>query len=333
MCKRSTLRLIRSWRRFSEKVVPQEIRFEPLPITKGGRYVYFFKVNTSTGCSLVENMIESRKWHELFNIESINSDDQQPFMWHALPMNSIIEATFLSQRFKLRQHNDPDLKTDLNEQLMDKHHLGHVLSDVSMTDQVTAGLNRIGKAIFQKRIKPLALLYDYQKNPEHSQSAQKTQFEQNYSSAHDPVTNNHGNSSNEDKLEMPTSVNFGQQLHTILEKKNCSNCNIEVRNGNACSACYKYKYRHGIERPVKVHTREIRGAGVCTNCGAEAVKDECFKCHTYKTRYNKPRPKRLWKKKVATSECNNCGIPTTRASCQACYKYKRLYGIDRPEGY
>ncbi|EGT32122.1 hypothetical protein CAEBREN_08264 [Caenorhabditis brenneri] len=130
------------------------------------------------------------------------------------------------------------------------------------------------------------------------QNLQSAKTDQNNPFTHDPI--NHGNSSIEAKRDIFPSANFGQQLHTItsiLEKK------------------------------------EVREAGVCANCGDKAVKDECFKCHTYKIRYNKPRPKRLWKKKVVTTECNNCGIPTTRASCQACYKYKRCYGIDRPERF
>ncbi|EGT32063.1 hypothetical protein CAEBREN_25434 [Caenorhabditis brenneri] len=141
-------------------LVPQEVRFESLPFTKGGRYVYFFKVDTSTGCSHVENMIENKKWHELFNIESINSEDQQPFMWHALPMNSIIEATFLSQRFKVlyEQHDGLYHQKDLSELLIDNHDLGLVIKDDLMREQVIAGLNRRGQSIYQKWIKHKTLL-------------------------------------------------------------------------------------------------------------------------------------------------------------------------------
>ncbi|EGT58358.1 hypothetical protein CAEBREN_20538 [Caenorhabditis brenneri] len=138
-------------------VVPQAVRFEPLPYTKGGRYVYFFKVDTSTGCSHMENLIESKKWHELFHIESINSDDQQPFMWHALPMDSIFEATFLSQRVALRS-DQRGVEDDLNHQLANKEFLGRALNDVSLTEEVIGALNQRGRSIFKKQIKPQATI-------------------------------------------------------------------------------------------------------------------------------------------------------------------------------
>ncbi|CAL2027630.1 unnamed protein product [Caenorhabditis brenneri] len=138
-------------------VKPEEVRFEALPMKTTGRYAYFFKVTSSTGCSKIENLIETRDWQDLFHVIYLSSANSEPFLWTALPMNSIIETMFLAQRVALRS-DQRGVEDDLNHQLANKEFLGRALNDVSLTEEVMGALNQRGRSIFKKQIKPQATI-------------------------------------------------------------------------------------------------------------------------------------------------------------------------------
>ncbi|CAL2047768.1 unnamed protein product [Caenorhabditis brenneri] len=138
----------------------KNITTEMLPIKKCHRVVYFFEVQGDVSCSKVENLIDSRKWNYKFSGQVLCSEDPQPFVFHALPMASIIEACLLGRMVGHRFHKNPSsyvLRNDLQERLENKAYLGSVLKDDAMTKDVLCWFNRAGRQLFNSSVKPHAI--------------------------------------------------------------------------------------------------------------------------------------------------------------------------------
>lgn len=138
----------------------ENVRHELLPVTKMRSYVFFFTVSSSLGCSRVEKLVEERRWHERFNVQSFVADRPVQFVAKALPVETIIEAMLLSQRRSHQLKMDSQLAPadDLMEQLADKKNLGYVVKDAEMTKEVLQGLNKRGACIFKRKLKPMAIM-------------------------------------------------------------------------------------------------------------------------------------------------------------------------------
>ncbi|EGT58366.1 hypothetical protein CAEBREN_10304 [Caenorhabditis brenneri] len=129
-------------------VSPANVSIEALPVTRRRCFVVYFTATTPEECSKVDNFIENRRWHEFLNVVYLCSEESKPFVWKAMPIPTIIESLFLSQRMVQNPQEDHDLEA----QLMDKQFLRLATSDASLKEEVLSGLNSKGKALFKKQI-------------------------------------------------------------------------------------------------------------------------------------------------------------------------------------
>ncbi|EGT44367.1 hypothetical protein CAEBREN_25392 [Caenorhabditis brenneri] len=131
-------------------VTAENVEVETLPIKKRRSFVLHFSVKTSQQCRKVERLIEEQRWHELFNIAYLCADNSEPFVWKDVPMNTIIETLFLSQRMV----QNPQEENSLDAQLKDKRFLALSTEDSSMKEEVLSGLTARGKSLFKSQILP-----------------------------------------------------------------------------------------------------------------------------------------------------------------------------------
>ncbi|CAL2034357.1 unnamed protein product [Caenorhabditis brenneri] len=131
-------------------VEPKDVRFENLPIKKANSNVFYFTVATDTEKSKLENVIQKRKWSELFAIDALCWDTSPPFFWRSYPIESIVEACFLAS-------GQPPLADDFAEQLNDKTCLGGIVKNKELVGKVIGGLAKKGSRIFHQQLKPSAI--------------------------------------------------------------------------------------------------------------------------------------------------------------------------------
>jgi len=110
-----------------------------------------------------------------------------------------------------------------------------------------------------------------------------------------------------------------------------------------CYACYKYHWRHGVERPSIFWTLD---KGFCSNCKiplirkkGNSIKGRCSKCNHYFWRHGVERPQSLVCPPSPPTHCKNSNCkkllsddPYAQAGyCNPCYCYQRRCDMERPK--
>lgn len=112
------------------------------------------------------------------------------------------------------------------------------------------------------------------------------------------------------------------------------------RGDKRCTACWTYRWRHGVDRPIEWIERSRRRKGapkwcrVCGSTDSRIVNQMCSACNKYFYRHGKDRPRHYWDEEA---KCRTCKIPLDKAPfpsngrCNACNMYKRNNGTERPK--
>lgn len=112
----------------------------------------------------------------------------------------------------------------------------------------------------------------------------------------------------------------------------CQNCQRgAVYAKGRCYTCWRYRRRHGSERPEQLHGKilgrhhRVKPKG-CKVCGDPLVVSNlrCNACRVWHERHGTNRPRYLWDKNAT---CATCGIPlatvdrTVKGYCDPCYHF------------